>query len=105
MSNIGIWENAEPGVSRRILPPGKNLMMMEVRFEKGAQGYDHSHPHEQLSYCVHGKLDFRIDGEIISIQAGESVTIPPGAIHGVTAGEASTLLDVFTPVREDLIKR
>jgi quercetin dioxygenase-like cupin family protein len=105
MSNIGVWENAEPGVSRRILPPGEKLMMMEVRFEKGAQGYEHSHPHEQLSYCISGKLDFRINGESVSIQAGESVSIPSGAVHGVTAREASMLLDVFTPPREDLIKR
>lgn len=35
MSNIGVWEDAEPGVRRKIMPPGASLMMMEVHFEEG----------------------------------------------------------------------
>lgn len=48
MSNINQWENAEPGVRRRIFEPGQSIMMMEVHFEEGAEGYVHSHVHEQL---------------------------------------------------------
>ena len=33
MGQIGVWENAEPGVKRKIHPPGKALMIMEVEFE------------------------------------------------------------------------
>ncbi|QAY66991.1 cupin domain-containing protein [Paenibacillus protaetiae] len=105
MSNIGVWENAEPGVKRCIKQPGEQLMMMEVHFEPGAEGYEHSHPHEQMSYCIKGKIAFRIDGVETIIAAGETISIPGGAKHGVTALEASVLLDVFTPLREDLLKR
>lgn len=106
MSNIGIWENAEPGVKRCILNAGAGLMMMEVHFEDGAEGYEHSHPHEQMSYCLKGKFAFRIDGKETILSAGETIYIPSGAKHGVTALEGgSALLDTFTPVREDLIKR
>jgi quercetin dioxygenase-like cupin family protein len=104
MSNIGVWENAEPGVTRKILQPGKTLMLMEVHFEPGAVGYEHAHPHEQLSYCLKGAIEFTIDGEKQVIRQGESVVIPSGARHGVTALEASALLDSFTPLRDDLIK-
>ncbi|MNV74370.1 hypothetical protein D3C71_1675820 [compost metagenome] len=38
VSNIGVWENAEPGVKRCILNAVGSLMMMEVRFAKGAEG-------------------------------------------------------------------
>ncbi|MEI7025105.1 cupin domain-containing protein [Paenibacillus sp. y28] len=105
MGNIGKWEPAEPGVTRKILQPGTSLMMMEVHFEPGAEGYEHSHPHEQLSYCLKGSFEFRIDGEVTLLKAGESIVIPSGARHGVKALEASALLDAFTPLREDLIKR
>lgn len=105
MSNIGVWENAEPGVKRKIMQPGMMLMMMEVHFEKGAVGYDHSHPHEQLSYCLGGRFEFRIDGTATIIEEGDSIVIPMGAVHGVTALEESALLDCFTPLREDLIKK
>ncbi|WP_281885283.1 cupin domain-containing protein [Paenibacillus sp. YYML68] len=105
MSNINVWENAEPGVKRKIFEPGQSMMMMEVHFEEGAEGYQHSHPHEQLSYCLAGKLEFTVDGEQKVITAGETIYIPSGAKHGCRALEASKLLDTFTPVREDLVKR
>lgn len=105
MSNLGIWENAEPGVKRKILNAAGSLMMMEVLFEQGAEGYEHSHPHEQMSYCLKGSFTFRIDGKEYVVGTGESIAIPGGARHGVTALEEAALLDVFTPIREDLLKR
>jgi quercetin dioxygenase-like cupin family protein len=105
MSNIGIWENAEPGVKRCILRADSSLMMMEVHFEPGAEGYEHSHVHEQMSYCLKGRIEFRIDGTATTIEQGQTISIPSEAKHGVTALEASELLDVFTPIREDLLKR
>ncbi|MBD0379011.1 MULTISPECIES: cupin domain-containing protein [Paenibacillus] len=105
MSNIGVWEPAEPGVKRCILKAEVGLMMMEVHFEPGAVGYQHSHVHEQMSYCLKGKIEFTINGEKTTIEQGQTIYIPSGAQHGVTALEASALLDVFTPIREDLVKR
>ncbi|MNZ91734.1 Cupin domain protein [compost metagenome] len=105
MSTTNVWENAEPGVKRKIFPPGDSLMMMEVHFEKGAQGYLHHHVHEQLSYCLEGKLEFTINGEKTIISAGETLFIPSMAEHGCTALEASKLLDTFTPLRKDLLKQ
>lgn len=105
MSNLGVWENAEPGVKRCILNGNGTLMMMEVHFEEGAEGYQHSHIHEQMSYCLKGKIRFTIDGKETVISQGETIYIPSNAKHGVTALEPSALLDVFTPIREDLLKR
>ena len=59
---IGDWQDAEPGVRRRILQAQGRLMLMEVRFEAGAAGYEHSHVHEQISYCVAGKFEYLLDG-------------------------------------------
>lgn len=105
MEHINQWENAEPGVKRKIFPPGKTVMMMEVQFEKGAQGYEHNHVHEQLSYCLKGKIEFTIDGEKQVISQGETIYIPSNAKHGVTALEESALIDSFTPLREDLLAK
>lgn len=105
MSPIGEWEPAEPGVRRKIFEPGQSLMMMEVHFEEGAEGYMHSHPHEQLSYCLKGTIEFTIDGEKTVIRAGDTIVIPGGAKHGVKALEPSALLDAFTPLRDDLLRR
>lgn len=103
MAVIGSWEQAEPGVKRKVFQPGKELMMMEVHFEKGAEGALHSHPHEQMSYCQKGRMEFRIGGESFIISQGETIVIPGGVEHGVIALEPSALLDTFTPLRTDLL--
>lgn len=105
MCPVGEWEPAEPGVKRFIFEPGASLMMMEVQFEEGAEGYIHSHPHEQMSYVLKGTIEFTIEGEKTVVRAGQTIVIPGGSKHGVKALEPSALLDTFTPLREDLLKR
>src|SRR5438067_13276211 len=56
MSQSEQWQTAEPGVRRRILEAQGRLMLMEVEFEANAAGYEHSHVHEQISYCISGPL-------------------------------------------------
>lgn len=99
------WEQAEPGVKRRIFPPGSSLMMMEVHFEKGAEGYEHSHPHEQLTYVKQGTFEFMLNGEKRTVHSGETLVIPSGVKHSAVALEQGVLLDAFTPLRLDLLGR
>jgi quercetin dioxygenase-like cupin family protein len=99
------WEDAEPGVRRRIVQAQGRLMLMEVRFAAGAAGYEHNHPHEQISYCVAGRFEYTLDGATRVLAAGDSIYVPSNARHGAKALEAGTLVDVFTPLREDLLRR
>ena len=103
MAEIGVWEDAEPGIRRRILQAQGGLMLMEVRFAAGAAGYEHNHVHEQISYCTAGRFEYSLDGRTVMLSEGESVYVPSNARHGAKAVEAGTLIDVFTPVREDLL--
>ena len=101
----GDWEDAEPGVRRRILQARGGLMLMEVAFASGAAGYVHNHVHEQISYCVSGRFEYSLDGRVHVLSQGDSIYVPSNARHGAKALEAGTLIDVFTPVREDLLRR
>ena len=103
MADIGVWEDAEPGVRRRILQAQGGLMLMVVEFAAGAAGYEHSHVHEQISYCVMGCFEYSLDGRTHMLSQGESIYVPSNARHGAKALEQGTLIDVFTPVREDLL--
>ena len=105
MAELGIWEDAEPGVRRRILQAQGRLMLMEVQFAADAAGYLHNHIHEQISYCIAGKFEYSLDGRVHVLSAGESIYVPSNARHGAKALEAGTLIDVFTPLREDLLGR
>ena len=105
MAEIGEWEDAEPGVRRRVLQAEGGLMLMEVTFEAGAAGYEHDHVHEQISYCVAGRFEYSLGGRTRVLARGESIYVPSSARHGAKALERGTLIDVFTPIREDLLKR
>jgi len=96
-------ETLEPGLSRKILARGGMIMLVEVTFKKGAVGYLHSHPHEQVSYIQKGSFVVEIDGEKRVLRSGDSFYTQPGQNHGVKALEDSVIIDVFTPQREDFL--
>ena len=95
----------EPGVTRRILGYNEKTMMCEITFEKGAKGNMHTHPHTQVTYIVKGSFAFTVDGETRVVNAGDSVLMPSGSLHGCECLEAGVLCDVFTPMREDFLKK
>lgn len=99
------YEPCGEGIKRKILGHGGSMMMVEVVFDKGAIGADHTHPHEQVSYIVKGSFKFHIEEEEHVVKAGDSLYIPSQACHGTEALEkGSVILDVFTPQREDFKK-
>jgi quercetin dioxygenase-like cupin family protein len=100
---IGTWEDAEPGVRRRVLVARGRLMLMEAQFAAGAAGYEHSHPHEQISYCLSGRFEYSLDGRVQALSSGESVYVAGNVAHGAKALDEGTLIDVFTPIRDDLL--
>ena len=89
--------------SRKILAHEGNLMMVEVSFEKGGVGNVHTHVHEQISYLAKGSVEFSLDGTVSVLKAGDSVYIPSNIEHGLKALEASVIVDIFSPQREDFL--
>ncbi|MBU3112199.1 cupin domain-containing protein [Clostridium lacusfryxellense] len=91
------------GVSRKVLAHVPSVMMVQVNFIKGAIGEIHEHVHEQISYIIKGSFEVSIDGKKEIVKAGDTFYVKPNALHGVVAQEDSTILDVFTPQREDFL--
>ena len=97
------WEVLGGGVSRKFLGYDNQIMMVKVKFEKGALGAPHQHFHTQATYCVSGKFEFVIDGEKKIVEAGDGVYIEPNLSHSAVCLEEWMLIDTFSPVREDFI--
>ena len=91
------------GVNRRVLAYNKDLMTVEVIFEKGAEGATHTHPHTQCTYVLSGKFEYSVEGESVVLSAGDSIVVSPNLPHGTLCLEAGTLIDTFTPMRDDFI--
>ena len=96
-------EKVEDGITRKILAHGGKMMLVEAYFKKGARGWVHSHPHEQISYIQKGSFEFELDGGKQVISVGDTVYIPSAKPHGVLALEDSVIIDIFTPQREDFL--
>lgn len=95
---------ADPGVTRQVLSDSPELMVVAFRFqEEGAQGKLHNHPHVQSTYVESGRFVFTVDGQEINVGPGDSFVIPSMAIHGCTCLEPGTLVDTFTPRRDDFL--
>jgi len=69
------WEVLGGGVSRKFLGYDNQIMMVSVKFDKGALGAPHQHFHTQATYCVSGKFEFEIDGIKQIVEAGDGVYI------------------------------
>ncbi len=92
------------GTSRRIRAYNQEMMLVEVIFETGAVGSDHSHPHAQISYVLSGEFTYHIEGEMRTMLPGDSIVVDGGKVHGCACVKAGTLLDIFAPMREDFVK-
>ncbi|MEO9869162.1 cupin domain-containing protein [Ekhidna sp.] len=97
------WEELGGGVSRKMLGYDNQIMMVLVKFEKGAIGSPHSHFHTQATNVVSGKFEFEIDGDKKVVKAGDGVYIQPNLLHSAVCLEEGMLIDTFSPVREDFL--
>ena len=100
----GAWEATPDNNRRRIVCYTDELMMVEFAFEKGGEGWLHSHPHVQSSYVAEGAFEVTINGRTETLVAGDSFIVPSGLQHGVKALEKGRLVDCFTPHRADFLK-
>ena len=68
-------------------------------------GTQHSHPHEQMSFVAKGHIKVRMKGKEFALLQGGIVHFPSNEEHEVEAVEDTTLIDFFTPLREDLLQK
>ena len=92
--------------SRKILAYNGSLMMVEVKMDKDGVGAPHAHPHEQISYIAAGSFRFTVGDETQVVSAGDSLYMPPNVVHSTVALEDNSIVvDIFTPIREDFLKK
>lgn len=98
-----LWTDCGQKVERRVLAENPDLMVVEFRFAEGGIGSLHSHPHTQSTYVQSGIFDFTLAGETRRIVAGDCFVIPSNAEHGCVCLEPGSLIDSFTPRRDDFL--
>ena len=99
------WEQVAPGVQRQIMGFDQKIMLVKVKFEKGGIGQLHEHYHSQVTYVESGVFELTVSDQKKTLRKGDSFYIPPHELHGCLCTEEGTLIDVFSPVREEFLKK
>ena len=90
-----------PGGFRRVLADGDEMMVIEWRMKAGVIVPLHAHPHEQSGYVLSGEMLFTVDGVEHAVTPGTGYSIPGNLPHSARFEQASVLIDIFSPPRED----
>lgn len=93
-----------PGVLRRTLSHGEEMLLAEFTLSAGAEVPSHSHPHAQVGYVVGGRMQLTVGDQTETFEAGDSYYIRGGAPHGAVVLEDALVVDVFCPPREDYLE-
>lgn len=99
------WFPIAPGIVRRTLAAGERMMQMVVTLAEGSHLPEHSHPHEQITYMLRGRLRMYIGGRVVDLGPGDAVCIPGGTRHAADVLEEGMAVDTFSPPREDLLEQ
>ena len=96
-------EHVTNGIKRQMVI-GQNVMVCRFTFDPFVVTDVHSHPHEQITLVVKGKVRFTIDGQPVIAAPGDVLHFPPENRHGATMlDEEVVLIDIFSPIREDFL--
>ena len=78
-SGMRLWHNEEPSDT--------------------ADKQPHANDYETLGYVVSGKVELTVDGQTLTLAAGDSYCVPKGAEHVYRVLETLTAVEVTTPAQ------
>ncbi len=99
------WEDLGDGVQRQIMGYDDQIMLVKVKFETGAVGALHNHPHVQATHVHSGVFEATIGEQKQILKEGDGFYAEPNVIHGVVCLDAGILIDAFTPQRADFLEK
>ncbi|PVZ15400.1 MULTISPECIES: cupin domain-containing protein [unclassified Pseudomonas] len=83
---------------------GDELMMVKLTMKAGAVVKHHSHPNEQMTYILKGRIRFTHGWDMEQstvLCAGDVLHLAANVPHAAECLEDTVDLDVFTPPRRD----
>lgn len=95
-------EPLNPHLVRQAIHTGQ-MTIARLELKAGGVVPAHSHMNEQVSMVLSGRLKFSVDGREVIVGAGQLLELPPHIRHGVEVLEDCTVIDLFTPPRQDWI--
>ena len=81
------------------------MQLLWAEFGPGADYPLHSHPHEQFSFMISGRMKLTVGDETREIGPGEMWHAPSNVVHGgeMVGDETVVFIDVYSPPSQSII--
>jgi quercetin dioxygenase-like cupin family protein len=99
-------EQQAPGIWRTDLQrhdlsvPGREVIQNRVDIGPEAPAFKHKHPGEEIIYVLEGSLEYQVEGEPTTLNAGEVLLVPAETIHAVRNVGSGNAAELATYVVE-----
>ena len=100
-----VYSGPFPGIRMKTVCYGDKTLMVEFLLNAGSTLPRHAHMHEQTGYLVSGRMHLLVGDETFDVRPGDSWCIAGDVEHGAEIVEDSVAVEVFSPVREDLLPK
>ena len=97
------WIEIAPGIERRTIASGATMYQMHAELKAGSRLPEHTHPQEQIAHVVRGRMKMFVAGVVHELSAGDAVYLASNVPHGVETIEDTTVIDTFSPPRDDYL--
>ena len=97
--------DADRGIHTNVVGTGDHLQLIWARYEPGASYGLHTHPHEQFSVLLQGRLRLTVGDDVREIGPGDMWYAPANVAHGgeILGDEAVVFIDVYGPPSERIV--
>lgn len=102
-ANKNPWIQLAPGIKRRTIASGATMYQMLAELEAGSRMPEHSHPQEQIAHVIKGRMKLVVEGTPHELGPGEAFYLASNVPHGVETIEDTTVLDTFSPPRDEYL--
>ena len=99
LERVKVWDGITGTVAH-----SDSMTFARLRIKKGTVLQPHSHPHEQWTHLLEGRLSFTIGDETQILEHGMAAHIPSNVPHKIEALTECFIIDCFNPVREEFKK-
>ena len=92
-------ENSPSGeMGQKYLASGKNVAMRLWENEEPNDDKDlHTREYETVGYVISGKAELHLEGQMVTLEAGDSYVVPKGSAHKYKILESFTAVEATHP--------
>jgi len=94
------------GATARLVANGEKMTALLTTWDPRSKSTPHTHPQEQIAFCLEGEMIFTIEGQDWLVQKGDVVRIPGHKVHHQRneADRVAIFFECFSPIRPDLLR-